>query len=537
MPDQIRPGSSFELVSTFGLNENPNPDITECTQGYNFDIAVDQTWFTPRDQFDLKGTATNAQAITGLMQLLKRDGTQTTLVCAGTTVYLWDGSSTWTSKASVASGSLLRDLNWSLGDYLLITDVSLQNVLKKWDGTTFSDAPTGLGGTPLYAKYGAVHQNRAWLFNVTSNTATPHLIVASTFEDPTNFNLTNRGGPTAYGGAAFSTGLEPFYMTTPDLKPINGVAEFQNTLIISTLNGRMFQLIGSSAKDFQWIDFYDGSPSVGNESIANIGNDVIFMRQGGHINLLSATQTFGNARTDELTRWLRNTIANLSGANQIVYDIGNQKILVFIPNKVMVLFKDFLSHDRYQLRDSKSPWSVYTTQHPSAFNTQAAKYMLIPGTTNYSVFWGDANGNVFDMNGTAQSGDANVYPLMYLRRSSHIGPELFQGQWPWNQKNLEGSVEYRRVGTSQVNLTFEWDDEYNTTVSTINLKGPAGGDSAAYFGGNFYFGNSTYFNQGFTGAQRVSDYDFTPGGKGPGFYVSVQSTGTTLFQIDSIQIK
>jgi hypothetical protein len=537
MSDELRPGSPFRLVAQYGLNENPDPDIGECTIGYNFDIAVDQSWFIPRDPFDLKGTAPNAGIVTGIMQLVTRIGTQSTLVCAGTTIYLWDGGSTWTSKASVPSGSLLRDMFWPLGDYSLITDVSLQNVLLKWDGTTISNAPTGLGGTPLYAKYGVVHQNRVWLFNVTTNTTTPHLCVASAFEDPTTFNITNRGGPTAYGGAAFATGTEAFYMTMPDLRPINGVAVFQNSLIVSTLNGRMFQLTGSSAKDFQWVDFFDGSPSVGSESIANIGNDVVFMRSGGHINLMSATQNFGNARTDELTRWLKSTISNLSGANQIIYDIANQKVLFFISGKVMVLFKDFLSKDNFNLRGKPSPWSIYTTQHPNSFNTQAAKYMLIPNTTNYSVYWGDSNGNVFDINGSSAGGDAATYPIMYKRRSRHIGPEMFNGQWPWAGRNIEGSVEYRRIGPNQVSLSFDWDDEYNTSVSTISLRGPSGGDSGAYFGGKFYFGGPVYFNQGFSAVQRLSDSDFSPSGKGPGFYLDVSSATTTQFEIDSIQLR
>lgn len=535
MSDELRPGEGYKIVSTFGLNENPDPDVGECTSGQNFDIALDQQRFVPRKPFDLKGTAPNAATTTGILQLLTRAGVQTTLTVNGTTVYLWDGASTFTSKASVPAGSLLRDLFWPLGDYILVTDVSLQNVLQKWDGTTFSNATTGLGGTPLYAKYGVVHQNRVWLFNVTTNTTTPHLIVASKFEDPTVFDITNRGGPTTYGGASFSTGLEAFYLTTPDLRAINGVAEFQNTLIISTENGRMFQLTGNSAATFQWVDFIDGSPAVGTESMITIGNDVAFMRTGGHVNLLSSTQNFGNARADELTRWLVQTIANISGANQIVYDVQNQKVLFFVPGKVLVLFKDFIS--KFALTGAKSPWSIYVTDHPNAFNTVAAKYMLRPNTTQYSVFWGDQFGNIFDLNGTSSSGDANAYPINYNRRSRHIGAELFQGQWPWQDKNIECSLEYRRIGPAQINITLDWDDEYNTTQSVLTLKGPASGDLGAYFGGNFYFNSTVYFNQGSNANQRVSDIDFTPGGKGPGFYLTLQSNTTTQFAVDSVQMK
>jgi hypothetical protein len=106
----------------------------------------------------------------------------------------------------------------------------------------------------------------------------------------------------------------------------------------------------------------------------------------------------------------------------------------------------------------------------------------------------------------------------------------------WGNKILEGSVEYRRIGTNQLNLSFDWDDEYNTATSTVKLRGPLTGDIAPYFGGSFYFGDGVYFNQGFNSAQRISDTNFSPSGKGPGFYLTVQSTTATQFQVDSIQL-
>ncbi len=68
---------------------------------------------------------------------------------------------------------MLRGTYWSLGDYLVITDLSKATVAKKWDGSTFSTLTTGLGAS-LYAKYGVVHQGRVWLANVTTSTDTPH---------------------------------------------------------------------------------------------------------------------------------------------------------------------------------------------------------------------------------------------------------------------------------------------------------------------------------------------------------------------------
>lgn len=362
-----------------GLNENPVPDIQEAWDGYNFDLQKNQSKLKPRRPFDLKGTAPAGLPINGLLQLIKRDNTETTLVQSGGQVYTWDGAATFTSAATVATTSQLRDVYWSLGEYLVVTDLQKQTAVSKWDGSTFSTLTTGFSaGVSLYAKYGVVHLDRVWLFNVKTTTDTPHLMVASAFDDPTSYSTAVRATVDS-----FSTGREAFYMLTPDLKPINGVALFHNQLIISTQEGRLYKLSGSSAKDFAWDDFYAGSAAIGTESMANAGNDVIFMRRGGNIESLVATQQFGDVATDDLSRWIPNTIKDLTGA-LTVYDQSLQKVLFFVTGKVLVLFKDILLEGRV------SPWSVYRTQHSSGFNTNAARYMRKPGDTAYTVYWGDA---------------------------------------------------------------------------------------------------------------------------------------------------
>jgi hypothetical protein len=102
------------------------------------------------------------------------------------------------------------------------------------------------------------------------------------------------GGPTTSGGGAFITGLEAFYMLTPDLKPINGVSIFFQQLIISTEGGRLFKLSGTTAATYKWDEYYAGSSATGTESLANTGNDVIYMKQGGGVDLLSTTIESGD---------------------------------------------------------------------------------------------------------------------------------------------------------------------------------------------------------------------------------------------------
>src|SRR5690349_3091736 len=148
------PSPRLILTFPYGLNENISIQPGECSLGYNFDLAAFRTSLNPRLPYDLKSTAPNAGKITGLMQLVKRDNTETTLVCAGSTVYKWDGDGTWTSKATgLTTDALLRGHYWSLLDQLIITDLNLNNVVSTWDGTTYSALThTGIVGN-LYAKY------------------------------------------------------------------------------------------------------------------------------------------------------------------------------------------------------------------------------------------------------------------------------------------------------------------------------------------------------------------------------------------------
>ena len=162
--------------------------------------------------------------------------------------------------------------------------------------------------------------------------------------------------------------------------------------------------------------------------------------------------------------------------------------------------------------------------------------MQIPGSQVFSVYWGDASGNIYDLNGTGTGDGGVLNTISYLRTSRHIGHDIFDGKWPWQDINLTGRVVYRRVGPLTFTIVFDWDDEYNTETCNLVLRGPAGGDTGAYFGGTFYFGGTTYFNQGFNAVNRVSNTDFSPSGKGPGFYISVSTATNVDFTIDSVDI-
>lgn len=517
-----------------GLNEQQTPSLFECGEGYNFELGLRQSKLVPRAPFDLKGTAPNASSTAGILQLVKRDNSETTLIQAGSTVYLWDGGSTFTSKGSVTNTSQLRGTYWSLGEYLVITDLLKTTVVKKWDGTTLSTLTTGLGSS-LYAKYGVVHEGRVWLANVTTSTDTPHLVVASRFEDPTSYDTTVRGSIDT-----FSSTAPAFYLLSPDLKPINWMGVFQDVLLISTEQGRLFQLSGSSPSDYKFIDFYVGSAATGTESAANIGNDVIYMKAGGGIDLLSSTQKFGDVSADDLSRWIPTTAMNQPSGGIVIYDQVRQKVFFFVTGKVLVLFKDLIGAEL-------SPWSVYTTQQSFNFATSAASYIKRPGTQAYSVYFGDSVGRIFDLNGSGSSGDAGASDIQVYRKTRYIlngeGADKFgRNALDLKHKVLEGIVTYRRVSAAcGLTIGFDWGEEYNVSESTMTLKGAPAASAGNYYGGTIYYSGTTsvaaYYSLGNLFARKISSQTFSPTGKGPGCFVYASLNTSTSFQIDSIEIQ
>lgn len=515
-----------------GLNEQLQPDINEAYSGsYNFLLRKDTNALIPRPPFDLKGTATNAGDIRGLMQLVKRDGTETTLVQAANAVYLWDGASSFTSKGSPVSTSQLRDIYWPLDDYLVITDLQKLTPVSQWDGTTFSTLTTGLG-TTLYAKYGIVHNGRVWLFNVKTSTDTPHLMVASAFENPKSYDTTQR----AFTGT-FATGLEAFYMLTPDLRAINGVAKtLAGDLIISTEEGGLFKLSGTDADTYKFDNFYPGSNAIGSESIVSIGNDIVYMKRGGGIDSLVATQNYGDVAADDLSRWIPTTVSGLTDCISI-YDQKDQKVLFFVSNKVLVLFKDILyggalvgqKGERARL----SPWSVYKTLESSGFNTSAAKYMRMPGTADYTVYFGDSTGRIFDFNGTGVSGDAGSSEIQLVRKSRLVTQD---DGINFIRHITRGTVQYRRLNEVSFNVGLDWADEYVESIASLTLKGPPAGDTGAYWGGEVYWGGSFYWNQGFEFADKISNQNFSTVGRGPGCFITCSSLTSKTYQVDTVEI-
>ena len=507
-----------ELRFGGGINqqddENTQPD--ECLDGRNFLLDKTSRAFRPRLPFDLKHTFTGE--VNGILQLIKRDNTDTMLVCSGTNVSTWDGT-TATSVGTIAAGKL-RDTYWSLDDTLIITDVLKNNVLKTWDGTTFGNLTTGLAN-PLYAKYSIVYNGRVWLFNITDNTTDqPHMILASAFENSQSYDTAARSQDTG-----FTTGDEAFFMLSPDLKPINGVVKFQNIVVFSTVDGKLFRLTGTDSTNYSITEFYSGSAALGTESIVNVGNDVMYMKRGGGIDALSSTQNFGDVTADDLSRWITDETAGLTDS-LAVYDQQNQYVHFFVQDKVLTLDKEILLQGQF------SPWSIYDTQHASLFNTKAARYVRIPGSTDYSIYWGDSSGNLFDLNGTG-SGDAGVNPVKTYRKTRYFS-ELDNVN-----ELIYGRVEYRRKGACTLQMDFDWGEEYSVSTASVPLKGPIVSPGTNFYNSAsdpVYYGGTSYYNEGGVAEYKVSSAGFSPAGKGPGFFLTMTLNTDVNFLINKLTV-
>lgn len=509
---------------SFGGGLNQLNDIAirpdECVEGQNFELELGNQKFRRRPVFDLLGTAPNASRVSGIHQLVEADGTKTTLIMAGTQAYEWDGTTFTPVGPALATTSRFNDHDWELDETIIITDREKDTVVLEWDGTTLAALVTGLGSN-LFAKYGLVADNRNWLANITEGTtALSNVILASAFEDQTDYDTAARGGV----AGNFTTGNEAFFLVTPNLKPINGFIRFQNTTIVSTEGGVMYRLVGDDATNYRFEDFYAGSAAEGDDSFVDAGDDVYYLRRGGVVESLRSTDRFGDVGTDDISITVPTEFEDQTNT-KIVYDERNKKIHFFLPAKVMVLYKNLLNQEA-------SPWSKYKTQHPSQFNTDAAKFQEYPEQINrdFSVFFGDDSGNVFDLNGSGVAGDAGAFEVVTNRKLP-----LIVREGSGYENVVGGRVFYRRQGQVDLNMEFEWGDEKNTTDLTVPLKGVAAVAAAGnYYSAGRYYSDGQYYGEGAAAGSPVSQ-GFSAIGKGTSVFVTLGITTVEEFEIDFIR--
>jgi hypothetical protein len=362
MPEIIKPTETNVTIRFGGgiRSRAPADEIEdrECTEGQNFDQDLQNTQFRPRKPFDRLGTAPNGSEIRGFASLLKTDGTTSLLVQAAETVYEWTGT-TFVSKGTVAPTARLRGHiwhNWQLApEVVLITDIALADVVMKWDGTDLADVAftdeDGNSYDPFKAKYLTIQNERALFGNNVDKigTSNPHMMVGSKISDYTNITVANL--PSSALGED-----DPFYLLTPDLRYINSLLDAFELTICSTMEGRIFKLIGNSSKDFQFAKLYPHSGASGDESMKYVGNDVYYGRQG-RIESLISNDKFGNVEADDLSVDIFDEISDYTNWT-LTYNERTQRVYCYSQDtaELWVLYKPLVY-------SALSPWSLFKTSH------------------------------------------------------------------------------------------------------------------------------------------------------------------------------
>ena len=501
-------------------------DPREAADGSNFLLDLENRELRNRTSFDLIGQVPNAGEIRGGACLLKSDGTVSLLIQAGSIVYEWDGETTFTKVGTVNSNSKLRghwrSHNWTLSDKVLITDLALLDVVKEWDGTTFQsvsfvDGTSGASGVSFgtfYAKYLSVSNERAVFSHVKDAGATSrHMIVGSKRGDYTVISDSQRPSSSL-------SEEDPFFLLTPDLKPINGHEEAFGTTIISTEKGRLFNLTGSSAKDFAFTEFYPGSSASGSEALAYIGNDIIYGRQG-RIESVKDTDRFGDSEADDLTRGIIDSIESYTGW-RIIYNSRLNRVYLFPDSQ-----SECWVFNTAMRGGDLSPWMRWTTNHNLAFQPTFVMSMLDPADGLEYVFMGDSSGNWYRMEGTGSTDGGNAgVSIEFLTR-------LFTVPLDAEAFDISGYIKYHKNVATTVNMVFEYAGAAasNQTVQ-VTLPALSG---IAHFGGDHYFGGEVYFGAPFE--DRLIRQKFDAAGQASDFKIRISADDVVDCRINEIGLR
>lgn len=515
-----------------GLNTRSSRDevgLREAAAGENFDVDIGNFDLRPRAPFELIGVAPNGGKINGFVTLRKRDGTISFLVQAAEIVYEWDGS-TFTQVGTTSINSRLRGTMqsyWGLDDLVIITDLNLKSPIYQYDGFTFEIIsfadPTG----EFRAKYCLVNTERALYANVFNNIFIPHIIVGSQLEQYDIVTTTERAGDVSgsdvgafYGDPIVSIGVDSaYFLPVPDILPINGILDAFGTIPISTEDGKIHQLIGSSPQDYQIISLYSGSGASGTEPITFVGNDVLFGREGT-IESLLANDKFGDVEASDPSAFIR-SIAKDVNSWDIDYDPVAQRAFVWPEGGTKVLV--------WRKETEGSPWSVWTTNHSSNFNKTASMLMFDPRTRRKSVFWGDTDGNIFKMFGEEGTGDAGAEAVTMSRAS-----KTFSMPADAISSDIEGFVRYKAIDfPTEFDITVEYEGlTLKDQVSTVTIEAPTDGD---YYNGSTFYSGEGHYNHIIT--QRLSQERVSISGQSSQFRVKVSHEDQKSLEVNEIGFK
>lgn len=512
---------SFTLKFGGGINSAASEDDvnpTEAVYGQNFILDYRNKNLSPRNPIEKLGTAPNGSRINGFINHVDANGVSTIVIQAGAALYNWNETIGFQSVGTATTSARLRGHErhyWPLDDLVIITDIALSSPVLTWNGSAIATMTHNLVGD-FKAKYCWIDNEKAYFCNVVSNSvATPHMVVASKVSDYQNLSTSNK--PTSAIGAD-----DPFYLLTPDLRPINGALGYFGNIVISSEKGSLYSITGTDSSDTSIIPFYPRSYTTGNESMAYAGNDVILGRLG-RIESLVSTQNYGDIATDDLTVPIKPDLADLSNW-LMAYNSRTQKIYVHADSDTVIwqYSKDVGSAD-------VSPWVKLTTLNSMNMNPTAMMSMIDPLDNLEYVYLGDSSGNVYKIEGQQGESDCGENDIETIWRSGIM--KIPQG---YCATDFDGYVSYRAGSDTDIVIKIIFGGSYSSVDSiTVALKGATGG---IYFGGLNYFGeDDVYFGSQFTGSFKREA--LTPAGTGEEMQIEINHTGTAFFEINEISLR
>lgn len=493
----------------------------ECADGKNFALDPFNRMFRNRKPYDLIGIVPNASEIRGLVNLVKTDGTSSILVQAADTVYEWDGATTFTSKGTVSATAKLRgrqEHNWQLTNKVLITDLNLVQPVMEWDGTTLQDVsflsnPSTAWTGDFKARYCTVIGERAIFSNVNDNgTALPHMIVGTARSDYATLSVSDRPSSSI-------SDADPWFLLQPDFRYINGMVNVWGQVVTSSREGSLFKLTGTTAQDYAMTEFFPRSGADGAESMVNVGNDMLYGRKG-RIESLVATDKFGDVDINDITSMIYDQIETHDDWT-LVYNQRNQRVYCYSSgtNELWVLHKSMIPTEL-------SPWSRWTTAHDFDMTPTAMLNMIDPADGVEYVYFGDATGRFYRMEGTG-SGDAGANDISVERLSPLIdlppGHETFM---------IDGWVSYRTNDAFTLTLDFEFAGTVITT-SSFTLDVPAVSNRTVY-GGSSYYNNGEGYG---SFAQRITRQLYGIPGQSDALQIRAKVSSSVNFEVKEIGIR
>jgi len=537
------------IVIKFGAGLNSRArlsdvNIEETSLGENFDLDAKNSALRPRRPFKkivqtpngVAATATDTTPLLGYAQLRKRNGTVDQIVQCASVVYHWNGATTFSTLAELsASDSKIRGRahhNWGLATYVIVTDLEKQEDVQFWDGATatgFQTLPTGL--TNLKAKYAHVLRERVILANLTENSVDlSHMTVFSKVSTATTYSVSDK--------PSSALGLDDaVYMLTPNLRPINGLDVAFGDVVYSTEKDRLFVLSGDSSFDFAFGEFYDNSNASGDESVVNIGNDLLFGRSGA-IDILSSTIKYGDVEVDDVSRWIKENIERTESWTN-VYDQRNQRVICFPNNQsaAYVLHKDIFYEPKHSLDPAPrmSPWSRWRTTYPTGFSPTVVWAMTDPIDGYESVYFGDSSGNIYKFDPEDTDLDAASDVVTVTRRSKLINlPEAMQ------LFDIEGWIDYTKQWEATVQLNFIFGGEQSPTTS-ITLTLPGSDSIGHYYNSSnaslqAVYNNDDYYRAGYDFSIRRQNWKVAGQGNTLQVECIVSSSGRD-WQIEEIGLR